>query len=533
MKSHYSRYSWAMKSHYSRYSWAAMAILAPCFSFIIFAHETPFHTVLHNQSVEGFSIEEATIPEIQQAFKAGKLTSRGLVEFYLDRIKKLNTVLHAVMELNPDALLLADMADTQRLKACGTIESALHGIPVLIKDSIVSNDKLNTTAGSFSLLGSKVARDAGVVKKLRKSGAIILGKASMSEWADVRSSTAPNGWSPRGGQVKNPYVLTADPSGSSTGSAVAVAANMAAVTLGTETAGSILSPSSVNGVVGIKPTVGLTSRAGVIPVSHHRDTVGPICRTVTDAVYLLDEIVGYDPRDHKASKSAAQFIPNGGYKQFLKPDGLHGKRLGIFRGINGSSEAVAFEKLLATLRQKGATLVANSGINAIFNVDLTDLETVFLYDFKQDLNMYLSELPESPVRTLADVIAFNIEHPQEEKIPEYGQDYFLESQKTSNFNAEAYKKSLKKIHLITKNGIDKVLKDYKLDALVTLDDSITYILAIAGYPGISVPAGYNKKGVPFGLYFGGGSGSEATLVQISYAFEYATQIRKIPSMIFM
>lgn len=514
-----------MKSHYSGYSWAAIAILAPCFSFIIFAHETPFH----NFSMEGFSIEETTIPEIQQAFKAGKLSSRGLVEFYLDRIKKLNPRLHAVIEVNPDALLLADMADTQRLKAGGTIESALHGIPVLIKDNIASKDELNTTAGSFALLGSKVARDAGVVNKLRKSGAIILGKASLSEWANFRSSNAPNGWSARGGQVKNPYVLTADPSGSSTGSAVAVAANMAAVTLGTETAGSILSPSSVNGVVGIKPTVGLTSRAGVIPISHHQDTVGPICRTVTDAVYLLDEIVGYDPRDHRASNSAAPFIPKGGYKQFLKPDGLRGKRLGIIRGNIGSSEAVSFEKHLATLRQKGATLVENSGINAIFNADYgNDMQTVLLYDFKQDLNMYLSELLESPVRTLADAIAFNNQHPEEEKIPEYGQDEFLEAQKTLNFNAKGYKKSLKKVDSITKNGIDKVLKDYKLDALVTLDDSIIGILAIAGYPGITVPAGYNKLGVPFGLYFGGVRGSEATLVEISYAFEHATKIRKIP-----
>lgn len=263
-----------MKSNSSAYSWVAMAMVAPCFCLVIFAHETPFHGILHNYSTEGFSIEEATIPQIQQAFMGGKLTSRGLVEYYLDRIEKLNPKLHAVIEVNPDALLLADTADTQRLNAGETVESALHGIPVLVKDNIASNDKLNTTAGSFALLGSKVPRDAGVVKKLRKAGAIILGKASLSEWAHFRSFNLPNGWSARGGQAKNPYVLTTDPCGSSTGSAVGVAANMAAVSLGTETDGSILCPASVNGVVGIKPTVGLTSRAGVIPILHHQDTVG-------------------------------------------------------------------------------------------------------------------------------------------------------------------------------------------------------------------------------------------------------------------
>jgi len=496
--------------------------------------ETPFHNVLHNDSAEGFSIEEATIPQIQQAFKAGKLTSRGLVEFYLGRIKELNPLLHAVIEVNPDALLLADRADTERLKAGGTIESALHGIPVLIKDNIASNDKLNTTAGSFALLGSKVARDAGVVSKLRKSGAIILGKANLSEWAHFRSSSAPSGWSARGCQAKNPYVLTADPSGSSTGSAVGVAANMAAVTLGTETDGSILCPSGANAVVGIKPTVGLTSRAGVIPISHHQDTVGPICRTVTDAVYLLDEIVGYDLRDDRASKSAAPFIPEGGYKQFLKPDGLHGKRLGIVRGPDfskspGSSEAVSFEKHLSTLRQKEATLVENSVIDAILNADyVKDEDTILLYDFKHDLNIYLSELLESPVHTLADIIAFNELHPQEENILEYKQDLFLKAQKTSNFDAKAYTKALKRVQSITENGIDQVLKDYKLDALVTPGNNINGILAIAGYPGIIVPAGYNELGVPFGICFGGGRGSEPTLIEISYAFEHATKIRKIP-----
>ncbi|KAH9313676.1 hypothetical protein KI387_022303 [Taxus chinensis] len=479
-----------------------------------------------------FHIEEATIPQIQSAFKAGRLTSTSLIQFYLHTIEKLNPQLHAVIEVNPDALLLAKNADMERLKAGGFI-GGLHGVPVLLKDNIASKDKLNTTAGSFALLGSEVPRDAGVVYKLKKAGAIILGKASLSEWASSMSFTAPEGWSSRGGQPKNPYVLTADPCGSSTGSAVGVSANMAAVSLGTETDGSILCPSSSNSVVGIKPTVGLTSRAGVIPISHNQDTVGPICRTITDAVYLLDGIVGYDVHDHRATKSASRFIPKGGYKQFLKTDGLQGKRLGIVEGQflhSGPYKAEYLEKHLGTMRQKGAHLVENHVFSDLLNISRDMEEIVLEYDFKHDLNMYLSELVQSPVRTLADIISFNIQHASEEGILKYGQEIFLRAQNTTSLNAQPYRKALKRDHMLTKKGIDKVLDRYKLDALVTLDDRIYNVLAIAGYPGISVPAGYSKAGVPFGIYFGGQRGSEPTLIEISYAFEQATKLRKIPSL---
>ncbi|GLJ13756.1 hypothetical protein SUGI_0219570 [Cryptomeria japonica] len=479
-----------------------------------------------------FHIEEATIPQIQSEFKAGRLNSTSLVQFYLHHIRKLNPQLHAVIEVNPDALLLAKKADAERLRAGGVLLGGLHGIPVLVKDNIASKDKLNTTAGSFALLGSKVPRDAGVISKLRKAGAIILGKASLSEWANFRSSNASNGWSGRGGQPKNPYVFTADPCGSSTGSAVGVSANMVAVSLGTETDGSILCPSSNNGVVGIKPTVGLTSRAGVIPISHTQDTVGPICRTVTDAVYLLDEIVGYDVNDHKATRSAAQFIPKGGYKQFLKTEGLQGKRLGIVRDTSlppTSAEAISFENHLAILREKGATLVENDNISNFLSLSSNgEPEHIVLeYEFKHDLNIYLSELLQSPVRSLADIISFNKQHATEEKLSEYGQEQFLQSQNTTGLKAQPYIKALKRNRMLTKTGIDKVLKSYKLDALVSSLQS-TSVLAIAGYPGISVPAGYDSNGVPFGIIFGGGRGSESTLIEIAYAFEQATKVRKVP-----
>eukprot|EP01018_Ginkgo_biloba_P037544 Gb_24946 [translate_table: standard] len=515
-----------MKSKCRKFPWT------PCFfrwTVIVFAYVGSCQPTRQAE----FDIEEATVHGIQSAFKEGKLTSRKLVEFYLHRIEKLNPTLHAVIEVNPDALLLADLADVHRAKAGGHI-GGLHGIPVLLKDNIDTKDKLNTTAGSFALLGSKVARDAGVVCKLRKAGAIILGKASLSEWAAFRSFTAPNGWSARGGQTKNPYVLAADPCGSSTGSAVAVSANLAAVSLGTETDGSILCPSSSNSVVGIKPTVGLTSRAGVIPISHHQDTVGPICRTVADAVYVLDEIVGYDAEDDRATKSAAAFVPKGGYKQFLRTDGLRGKRLGIIRYPffdldPESNQTASFEQHLATLKQQGAILVDNLTMSNASDISDSGEGDVLLHEFKHDLNVYLSKLLQSPVRTLADIIAFNSQHAVEEELAKYDQGLFLLAENTSGLNSKAYKDAVKKVRLLTKNGIDKVLERYKLDALVapTLGPGFTAVLAIAGYPGISVPAGYTE-GVPFGICFGGGKGSEPSLIEIAYAFEQATKIRTIP-----
>lgn len=485
----------------------------------------------------GIDYGESTISEIQSYFADGSLTSRQLVGFYLNRIRSLNPHLRAVIEVNPDALSDADIADRRRLSGSPLARGILHGIPILLKDNIATRDRLNTTACSFALLGSVVPRDSGVAARLRSAGAIILGKASLSEWANFRTDNAPNGWCARGGQGKNPYVASADPCGSSSGSAISAAAGMAAAALGTETDGSIICPASANSVVGIKPTVGLTSRAGVIPVSLRQDTVGPIARTVADAVLVLEAIAGHDERD-SATAAAARFVPEGGYLQFLKEEGLKGKRLGIVRkGFSsfseGSLEGKTLDRHYQVMRKKGAILLDNLEIaNASLIEDWNNSgeKLALLADFKLELNAYLSELVTSPVRSLADVIAFNNEHKLQEKIEEYGQTHFLEAEKTNGLDGEV-KAAIKRLAELSANGIEKLMKENKLDAVLTPDFTFTPVLAINGYPGISVPAGYGKSGAPFGICFGGLKGSEPILIEIAYAYEQATKARKPPLLI--
>ncbi|XP_059429776.1 probable amidase At4g34880 isoform X2 [Corylus avellana] len=366
-----------------------------------------------------FTITEATIDDIQRAFTENKLTSRELVDLYLGQIASLNPLLRGVLEVNPDARDQADLADRERKEAANQgrrCSGELHGIPVLLKDSLATEDALNTTCGSYALLGSKVPRDSGVVERLRRAGAVILGKATLNEWYGVRSFTMPRGWCARGGQGVNPYVESGDPCGSSSGSGISVAANMVSVSLGTETDGSIICPADHNSAVGLKPTVGLTSRAGVIPISPRQDSIGPICRTVTDAVYLLDAIVGFDPRDYEATKAAAKFIPAGGYRQFLNQDGLKGKRLGVVRNpfsdsYNGSTAILTFEHHLNVLRQRGATILDNleiADIDIIMNVSQSGELIALLAEFKLSINDYLPELINSTVKSLSDIIAFNL-----------------------------------------------------------------------------------------------------------------------------
>ncbi|XVF00928.1 hypothetical protein REPUB_Repub04eG0044400 [Reevesia pubescens] len=473
-----------------------------------------------------FIVEEATIESIQKAFAENKLSSLQLVDFYLNRIETLNSVLRSVLEINPDARVQAEVADRERRRNNhGRRLSFLHGVPVLLKDTISTNDKMNTTAGSYALLGSVVRQDAGVVKKLRKVGAVILGKASVTEWYSFRAlGKIPNGWSARGGQ--NPYVAWADPCGSSSGSAIAVAANMVSVSLGSETHGSILCPADYNSVVGVKPTVGLTSRAGVIPISSRQDTIGPIARTVADAVYLLDAIVGFDPRDSEATLEAAKFIPDGGYEQFLNKDGIKGKRLGVVRhpfldSLNRSHcfnfwESPRFTPkykfnctFKATLmscwfhleiyRARGATIIDDL---EIANIDIISDATrsgelmLLLAEFKSSINEYLKE------------IAISCE------------------KKTSGIG-EKERKAVEFLKKLSRDGFEKLMTDYKLDALVAPGISLSMtVLAIGGYPGISVPAGYHSNGVPFGICFGGLKGTEPKLIEIAYAFEQATRLRK-------
>ncbi|CAJ1938779.1 unnamed protein product [Sphenostylis stenocarpa] len=487
-----------------------------------------FSAFLPTTFAKGFSIEEATIYDLQLAFRRNQLTSRQLVDFYHKQIQIQNPVLRGVLELNPDALAQADKADQERkAKAPGSL-SALHGIPILVKDNIATKDKMNTTAGSFALLGSVVPRDAGVVTRLRKAGGIILGKATLSEWSHYRSAEAPSGWCARGGKGKNPYTM-GDPCGSSSGSAISVAANLVAVSLGTETDGSILCPSDSNSVVGIKPTVGLTSRAGVVPISPRQDTVGPICRTVSDAALVLETIVGIDAND-KATMKASKYIPKGGYAQFLRKDGLRGKRLGVLRDFygfgNNSFLHKTFGQHLKTLRQKGADLLDNleiENINEVFSDPSEDIALSF--EFKYSLNAYLKDLVTSPVRSLADVITFNNKHPKLEKVEEYRQDLMLQAQKRNGIGT--LKQALSNLTRLSQDGFEKLMTENKLDAVVVPFAKFSPVLAIGGHPGVTVPAGY-EKGAPVGVCFGGLRGSEPKLIEIAYSFEQATRIRKPP-----
>ncbi|XP_010690416.2 probable amidase At4g34880 [Beta vulgaris subsp. vulgaris] len=487
---------------------------------------------------QDFQFEEATITTIHQAFSQNTLTCTQLVDYYLNRIETLNPILRAVVEVNPDARALAKLADDERDNARGNGAElgALHGVPVLVKDTIGTKDKMGTTAGSYALVGSVVARDATVVEKLRKSGAILLGKASLSEWYKIRSiDHLPNGWCARAGQGVNPYVKSADPCGSSSGSAISVAANLVAVSLGTDTHSSIICPSDHNSAVGLRPTVGLVSRAGVIPISSRQDTVGPICRTVSDCVYVLDAIAGPDPRDEEATTKSSKYIPRGGYKQFLKVDGVRGKRLGIVRhpfvtSLHESTVAQSFEHHLETLRERGATLVDSleiSHIAEILNPHDSGEITAMIADFKHAISKYLNELESSPVRSLAEIIAFNEKNPELEKTNEFGQDGFVEAENMHG-NGEEIAKIIEHLEQLCKEGFEKLMKENELDAMVTPGTKAIPVMAIGGYPGITIPAGYDEHGIPFGMLFSGLKGTEPKLIEIGYAFEQATLARKPP-----
>ncbi|KAM3393296.1 hypothetical protein ACQJBY_014137 [Aegilops geniculata] len=483
----------------------------------------------------GFQIQEATVASIQLGFNNGSLTSVELVRFYLDRISSLNPLLHAVIEVNPDALRQAARADAKRCSGRRRRASgALHGVPVLLKDNIATRDALNTTAGSFALLGSVVRRDAGVVRQLRRAGAVVLGKANMDEWANFRSFSG-GGWSARGGKGRNPYVLSATPCGSSTGSAIAAAASMAAVTLGTETDGSMLCPASLNSVVGIKPTVGLTSRAGVIPITPRQDTIGPICRTVADAVHVLDTIVGYDALDAIATMEASKYIPRGGYMQFLKKDGLRGKRIGIPNGFfnfpNGTVQQMVYEQHLNTMRKQGAIVIENldiENLSVLLDSQNNGQLIALPAEFKLSLNSYLSNLLYSPVRSLAEIIAFNSAHPVEENMKENGQTVFLLAENTTGIGASE-RAAISQLNKLSANGLKKLMREHELDAIVTPNNAASSVLAIDGMPAITVPAGYGKLGVPFGLCFSGLRGYEPRLIEMAYAFEHVTMVRKMPT----
>ncbi|WML38427.1 amidase family protein [Neobacillus sp. OS1-2] len=471
-------------------------------------------------------LEETTISEIQEKLASGELTSKELVLLYLHRISRYDKELHSILEINPDALQIAEALDTERKKKGP--RGLLHGIPILIKDNIDTHDKMHTSAGSLALKDSIALKDSFVAEQLRKAGAIILGKTNMTEWANFMAIGMKSGYSSRGGQVENPYgPRKFDVGGSSAGSGAAIAANFAAAAVGTETSGSILNPSCQNSLVGIKPTVGLISRRGIIPIAHTQDTAGPMARTVEDAVILLNALCGKDDLD-----SITKTNPFIGFdlSELLVKDGLKGKRIGI--------ASDGFMELLSKEKQKvvaaGLELLKSSGAEMIEDIVFPSAKAewkydVLTYEFKPDLNAYLNSLhPSIQVRTLADLIEFNKN--DEEKMLKYGQAVLLESEKTSGSLTEAaYIDALEfDLYHSTKKGIDFALEKYGLDVIVFPNDEGSHISAKAGYPTIAVPAGYTSLGEPVGITFAGTAYSEPLLIQVAYAFEQMTRFRKAP-----
>src|SRR5690349_15325864 len=498
-------------------------------------------------SVAAFELDEISIAGLQAVMSAGKYTAQAITKKYLDRIDdvdKHGPSLNSVIELNPDALTIATEMDRER--KAGRLRGPLHGIPVLIKDNIDTHDRMTTTAGSLALEGSIAPQDSTVAKKLRDAGAVIMGKTNLSEWANFRSSHSSSGWSGRGGQTKNPYVLDRNPCGSSSGTGAAIAANLAAIGVGTETDGSVVCPSNANSLVGIKPTVGLISRAGIIPISHSQDTAGPMCRSVRDAAILLGVLTSADPRDPYAGPAKGEHKEAiSEYTLFLDANGLKGARIGVQRKSFGFNDAVdkVMNECVDTIKRLGATIIDPAEIPTQGKFDDTELE-VLLYEFKTDLNKYLASLgPGAPVKSLKDIIDFNHNHPDRE-LPYFGQDIMTKAQAKGPLTEKKYLDALARNHLMSRTqGIDAVMIKNKLDAIIAptggppwptdlangdhFTGGYSTASAVAGYPHITVPAGY-VFGMPVGISFFGRAWSEPALIKFAYAFEQATKTRRAP-----
>lgn len=492
----------------------------------------------------GFDPAFASVADLQAAMTRGEATAVSLAERYLDRVEQIDRAgpaLNAVIEVNPDALALAAALDTER--AAGRLRGPLHGVPVMLKDNIDTGDRMTTTAGSLALEGSIAPRDSFVAARLRDAGAVILAKTNLSEWANFRSNHSSSGWSGRGGQTRNPYALDRNPSGSSSGSAVAVSADLCPVAVGTETDGSIISPASANGLVGIKPTVGLVSRSGIVPIAHSQDTAGPMARTVTDAAALLGALVGTDPGDPATATSEGLAFAD--YSRFLDPDGLRGARLGVARNYFGRHPKVdaIMERAIETMRRLGAEIVDDASIPTASDIGDHELQ-VLLYEFKTDLEAYLATRAAGvEVRSLADLIAFN-ERERARELPYFGQDVLIEAQTKGPLSDEAYRTALVTSRRLARDeGIDAVMRQHALDAIVapgggpawptdlvngdhfTVGSSTP--AAVAGYPSVTVPAG-DIFGLPVGVSFFAGAYAEPTLIRLAYAFEQATGARRAP-----
>ena len=494
--------------------------------------------------VPPFALAEATIADLQEGMQNGKYTARSLCEYYLARIDELDRsgpALRAVIETNPEALFIAGRLDAER-KAKGP-RGALHGIPVLVKDNIATADRMATTAGSLALVGARPPEDAFVVRQLRQAGAVIIGKTNLSEWANFRSSSSSSGWSARGGQCRNPYVLDRSPCGSSAGTGAAIAADFAAVGVGTETDGSVVCPSSACSLVGIKPTLGLVSRSGIVPIAHSQDTAGPMARTVRDAALLLGALAGTDPKD-----PATGAIPAGGedYSRVLDAGGLKGARIGVARnklfGYHPATDALV-NQAIDVMRQAGAVIVDPADVPHVGEYDDAEL-TVLLYEFKADLSRFLGELaPGAAVKTLRDIIDFNERH-KDLEMPYFGQDLMLKAEEKGPLTDQPYLDALAQCRRLARDeGLRPIFEDQRLDAVVAPTGNPPWPIdlvngdhflggsstpaAVAGYPHITVPAGY-VSGLPVGLSFIGPPFSEATLVRLAYAYERATKLRRPP-----
>ena len=495
--------------------------------------------------VSPFELEEATIADLQAGMSSGRMTSHSITQLYMARIEELDRkgpTLRHVLEVNPDALSIADSLDRERKS--GRVRGPLHGVPILIKDNIDTADRMTTTAGSLALEGSIPLQDAFIAAKLRSAGAVLLGKANLSEWANIRSTHSSSGWSGRGGQAKNPYVLDRNPCGSSSGSGGAVSANLCAGAIGTETDGSIVCPSSACGIVGIKPTLGLVSRSGIIPIAHSQDTAGPMARTVRDAAIILNALTGIDTRDSTTMVNRSRGQVD--YTRFLDPNGLRGARIGVARakffGYSDVSDKLVNDAIDA-MKTNGAVIVDPANIETAGKFDDSELD-VLLYELKADLNAYLAGLgPKAPVRTLQNIIDFNENHRAQE-MPWFGQELFIQAQAKGPLTDKKYRDALAKdLRMSRTEGIDATMKKYKLDAIVAPTGGPAWVTdlvngdhfsgasstpaAVAGYPNINVPAGYSH-GLPVGISFFGRAYSEPTLIKIAYAYEQATKHRRAP-----
>ncbi len=490
-----------------------------------------------------FELDEITIDDLQKAFQSGQYSSRSLTEKYLARIAEIDKagpMVNAVIELNPDALQIADALDQERKSK--ELRGPLHGIPLLIKDNIDTGDRMQTTAGSLALAGSPAPNDAFVAAQLRKAGAVILGKTNLSEWANIRSSHSTSGWSGRGGLTRNPYALDRNPCGSSSGTGAAVSANLCVAGVGTETDGSVVCPSSANGLAGLKPTVGLVSRSGIVPISHSQDTAGPMARTVRDVAILLGAMAGADQQDSATADSRGKLFAD--YTKFLDPAGLKGARLGVVRKYCGFNDAVdqLMDTLIGEMKRAGAEIVDPADIPTIGKFDESEL-TVFYYELKADLAAYLARRGNISVKSLKDVIEFN-EHNRDREMPYFGQDIFLKSEQKGPLSTKEYVDALAMNQKLSRpEGIDFIMDKFKLDALVAptagpawLTDLIngdhaaggsSSAAAVAGYPNINVTAGY-LWGLPVGISFFGRAWSEPTLFKIAYSFEQLTKARQKP-----